>query len=207
MHYSVLILQPSASPFDHKVPLSPVARLFIFLKISPFSCWYSACPSSCATRTHLSALIPITDHFHDLASGFSDTSSRQPTPTSASSLRLPGRAPRCPSAARGGTGDLLSVLVSVPGWFGRGAIGMILLKLLSFGVGTRPGLGEADAAPRKWSVGYAADPAAWDAPSPLSLVLPRRWGFGHTPKQRGLPMFQPLEGKSFAERTQLYKGL
>jgi len=33
----------------------------------------------------------------------------------------------------------------IAGWFGRGAIGMILLTLLRFGVDTHPGLHEADA--------------------------------------------------------------
>lgn len=36
MHYPVLLLQPSASPFDHEVPLSPVAHAF-FQKIQPLA--------------------------------------------------------------------------------------------------------------------------------------------------------------------------
>lgn len=85
MHYSVLHLQLPASPFDHKIPLSPAAHPF-FKKFSPFLCCYSESQSSCATRTHLFSLTPITNHFHNLASGFLDTSSWQPTLTSSSSL-------------------------------------------------------------------------------------------------------------------------
>lgn len=105
MHYSVL-LQPFPSPFDHKFPLSLVTHPF-FKKFSPFLCWYSESQSSCTTRTHLT---PITDRFYNLASGFSDTSSRQPTPISSSSLASPWACSMLHECWR----DLLSVFISNP---------------------------------------------------------------------------------------------
>lgn len=85
---------------------------------------------------------------------------------------------------------------------------MILPKLLRFGVGTHPGHCEAEAAPRKCSVGVYHWPShtGWSI-SPEPALSEELWGLGHNPKQREPPMFQPLKGKSFAERVQLYKGL
>lgn len=199
MHYSVLTLQPSASPFDHQVPLSPLSScpyfffsfFFIFQQNQPFLMLvllspHLPAPPGLIFPLWLTLSIIFTTCFQFLR--------YLQLATYTNLFILPavylGMLHAAWVLSEEGQDIWFWVFICIPCWFWRGVIGMILPKLLRFGVGThqasvRLRLLHASA---QWV--YTTDPATRDAPSPQNLLLLRNCeGLGTLQSNRIFPCF------------------